>query len=224
MPLTSHVFEISLTWYKEPKKCVVNRICGGPRGWEKMYSWLVLFSQIHFAECLLSVSSHFQGFQAENLLFFFYFSSSSFFLNRTYLNRVKNRGLTAVKWMGSLLKWRVRTGEDCCEVGGKYVCKWKIIGFTFKPFAGTLARASWRRRQRWQSARGPSLPRVMSAQGHSYSLWKVCGKHSRWCRFTGDSKSLPTRVLEYLSFCRSCKTFLDWWEMLRSWIDNTHAF
>lgn len=29
----SHVFEISLTGYKEPKKCVVNRI-SRPRGWE----------------------------------------------------------------------------------------------------------------------------------------------------------------------------------------------
>lgn len=32
MPFTSHLFEISLTEYKDPKKCVVNRI-SWPRGW-----------------------------------------------------------------------------------------------------------------------------------------------------------------------------------------------
>ncbi len=42
MPFTSHLFEISLTGHKDPKKRVVNRI-SWPRGEGKIYSWL-LFS------------------------------------------------------------------------------------------------------------------------------------------------------------------------------------
>lgn len=42
MQFTSHLFEISLTGYKEPKKWLVNRI-SWPRGWGKIYSWLVFF-------------------------------------------------------------------------------------------------------------------------------------------------------------------------------------
>lgn len=43
MQFTSHLFEISLTGYKDPEKCVVNRI-SWPRGWGEIYSWLVFFS------------------------------------------------------------------------------------------------------------------------------------------------------------------------------------